>query len=268
MGRILAVANHKGGVAKTTSAVHLSAAAAHRGRRVLLVDLDAQGHASSWWLDGQSPADLQHVIVGGLPVAQVVNHTRVPGLDVLPASLALARLEQDLVGMLRREDRVARALAPLRGQYDLLVLDTAPALSLLNTAALAAADAVLVPVTPTLLAADGLGGFLGWLDDLRAEQVICAPTLGVLLCAADLDGQGRPRTRIGRETAAALEAADGLPLLPVLVPRRIAVEDLAERRLVVGDPPTRALAPDVADAYQRLADEVLARLGRLEVTAR
>jgi chromosome partitioning protein len=266
VGQVLAIANDKGGVAKTTTAVHLSAALAHQDRHVLLVDLDAQGQASGWWLD-QVDGDLQHAITGRVPATQLVLRTRVPGLDLLPGSLALVRLGIELARMDDPEAQaaVARALAPLRPRYDLLVLDTAPSLTLLNLAALAAADALLIPTTPTLLSAQGLGSFLDWVAQFRAQGTITAVTLGLLLCMVDVDRHGRPRTRIGRETAAALAAVEGLPLLGVVVPRRIGVEDLAEQRLVVGDRQARALVPDVVDAYQRLATEVLARLARVGV---
>lgn len=246
----LAISNHKGGVAKSTTTANLGAALALDGHRVLVVDTDPQAHATM--LLGCDPAEVSHdledVIVRGLPTAEAIVGTRVAGLDLLPASLGLARLDLALVGMARREDRIGRALGQVAGRYELAVLDLPPSLSLTALTALAAATHIIVPVSADRLAMAALGTFVGWLNEFRAEDVIHAELLGVLRTMT---------TRGSRATQATLEALEGsgLPLFETPIPRRVAVEDnVADGVLAV-----EGIGP-VGDAYRTLAVDVLARL--------
>jgi chromosome partitioning protein len=251
--RTIAIANHKGGVGKTTTSVNLAAGLARAGFRTLLVDVDAQAHATFWFADDPSEIDfdLQDVISNNVPMDKAILSTRIQGLDLLPATLALAPLETELVSMTRREDRIQRALAGVEGSYDFAVLDLAPSLSLVTLAALAAATDVIAPVSATKLAVGGLGAFLSWTDDFRSEGVITAPLLGVLVTMVD------SRTRVAREVLDALGASD-LPMFEATIPRRVAAEDQVGDRLVVGDEEAN---PDLAAAYQAFVDEVIARSG-------
>jgi len=253
MMRTIAIANHKGGVGKTTTAVNLAAGLARAGQRTLLVDVDAQAHATFWFVEDQEAIDydLQDVISNGVDIRKTIRETRIDKLDILPATLALAPLETELVSMTRREDRVARALAPAADLYDFAVLDLAPSLSLVTLAALVAATDLITPVSATRLAMGGLGAFLGWTEEFRDEGLITAPLLGVLITMTD------PRTRVTREVAEALRDSD-LPLFDVTIPRRVAAEDQVGDRLVVGDAAANA---DLSDAYSRLVNEVLDRTG-------
>lgn len=251
--RTIAIANHKGGVGKTTTSVNLAAGLARAGFRTLLVDVDAQAHATFWFADDPSEIDfdLQDVISKNVPMEKAILSTRIQGLDLLPATLALAPLETELVSMTRREDRIQRALAGVEGAYDFAVLDLAPSLSLVTLAALAAATDVIAPVSATKLAVGGLGAFLSWTDDFRSEGVITAPLLGILVTMVD------SRTRVAREVLDALGDSD-LPMFETTIPRRVAAEDQVGDRLVVGDEEAN---PDLAAAYQAFVDEVIARSG-------
>jgi chromosome partitioning protein len=251
--RTIAIANHKGGVGKTTTAVNLAAGLARAGFRTLLVDVDAQAHATFWFADDPAEIDfdLQDVISNGVPIEKAICNTRIEGLDLLPATLALAPLETELVSMTRREDRIQRALAGVDGAYDFAVLDLAPSLSLVTLAALAAATDVIAPVSATKLAIGGLGAFLSWTDDFRGEGVITAPLLGILVTMVE------SRTRVAREVLDALGDSD-LPLFDTTIPRRVAAEDQVGDRLVVGDDEANA---DLAAAYQGFVDEVITRTG-------
>jgi chromosome partitioning protein len=259
---ILAVANQNGGVGKTVTAANVSAGFARAGRRTLAVDCDAQAHLTRWLLGraDQDAADLEAIVAGGADPAAAVHPTRVAGLDALPATGRLAHISGALAA-----DRtgIARALGRLRPRYHAMVLDLPPSLSRLTVAALAAADGIVIPVTASVLGLHGLAGFRDWLASFRADRSITATVWGVLVTQADLDAQGRLRTRVGREVRDALAdvRVTGARLLPVLVPRRVGVDELVSQRLLLGDPAAHAgPGRDVVDAYARLVDYLLQRV--------
>jgi chromosome partitioning protein len=259
---ILAVANQHGGAGKTVTAANVSAGFARAGRRTLAVDCDAQGHLTRWLLGRaeQDAADLEAIVVGGADPAAAVHPTRVVGLDALPATGRLARIARALAA---DSTLIARALGRLRPRYDAMVLDLPSSLSRLTVSALAAADGIVIPVPASALGLHGLAGFRDWLASLRFERIITAPVWGVLLTQADLDAQGGMRTGVGREVRDALAdfRVTGARLLPVLVPRRVGVEDLVSQRLLLGDPAAHAgPGRDVVDAYARLVDYLLERV--------
>jgi chromosome partitioning protein len=248
---ILAIANQNSGVGKTVTAVNLAAGFARVGRRTLAVDCDAQAHLTRWLLGhcDQDAADLEAIVTDGADPTAAVRPTRVAGLDALPATPRLAH--------------IARALARLRPRYDAMVLDLPSSLSRLTVSALAAADGIVIPVTASVVGLHGVGGFRDWLASFRADRTITAPVWGVLLTQADLDAQGRMRTRVGRDVRDALAdfRVTGARLLPVLVPRRVGVDDLVSQRLLLGDPAAHAgPGRDVVDAYARLVDYLLERV--------
>ena len=254
--RVIAIANHKGGVAKTTTAVNLSAGFARRGLRTLLLDADPQAHATYFFVPDvtEVEADLQDLVLDEVPPEKVILQTRLSELDLVPATLNLAALDMQMVAMPRREDAVKRALEPVRDRYDIVVGDLPPNLAPTTVAVLAAADEIIVPVAPSRLALLGLGAFFGWTEKYREVEVINARLLGVLLTMY------QKSTRISEETLGALERAresGQLPVFNTVIPRRVGVENDAADRLVVGDPQAH---PDLDGAYQALTDEVLAAL--------
>jgi chromosome partitioning protein len=263
---ILAIANHNSGVGKTVTAANVAAGFARAGRRTLAVDCDAQAHLTRWLLGraDQDTGDLEAIVAGGAARATAARATRVAGLDALPATGRLAHLARALAA---DSTGIARALGSLRPGYDAMVLDLPSGLGRLTVSALAAADGIVIPVTASPLGLRGVAGFRDWLASFRADRAITAPVWGVLLTQADLDGEGRMGTEVGREVRDAL--ADfrfaGARLLPVLVPRRAGVEDLVSQRLLLGDPAAHAgPGRDVVDAYARLVDDLLERVPAAE----
>jgi chromosome partitioning protein len=163
MGRVIAVANQKGGVGKTTTAVNLSACLAHLGKKVLLLDVDPQGNASSGvGINGDdAETSIYEVLVQGVELAKAVSSGPLPLLDVVPSGQRLVGAEIELVGMLARESRLRATLEDLRESYDFCFLDCPPSLGLLTINTLTAADSVLIPVQCEYYALEGIGQLLG-----------------------------------------------------------------------------------------------------------
>jgi chromosome partitioning protein len=144
-----------------------------------------------------------------------------------------------------------------------MVVDLPSSLSRLTVAALAAADGIVIPLAASAPGLHGVAGFRDWLASFRSDRVITAPVWGVLLTQADVDEEGRMRTRVGRDVRDALAdfRVTGARLLPVLVPYRAGVDDLVAQRLLLGDPAAHAgPGRDVVDAYARLVDDLLERI--------
>jgi chromosome partitioning protein len=168
--RIVAIANQKGGVGKTTTAVNLAASLAAAEQRVLLVDLDPQGNASSaFGIDkARVVGHIYPVLLGGLPLAEAIHPTALPQLRVVPATTDLAGAEVELVTELGREGRLKEALAGL-ADTDWVIIDCPPSLGLLTLNALNAADSVLIPLQCEFYALEGMSHLLGTLDLIKAR---------------------------------------------------------------------------------------------------
>ena len=251
MTRVLAMANQKGGVGKTTTVHTLGAALARRGQRVLLVDLDPQACLTySVGLDPEAlDVSLHDVLVGRHKAADA--RVNVGELSLLPAAIDLAGSEVHLVGRVGREHAVARALAPLKDEYDVALLDCPPSLGILTINGLTAADFVLIPLQCETLSHRGVGQLLETVADVRAYT---QPELSVLGAVATMfDG----RTRHTREVLADVEARYGLPVLDPVIPRSVRFAEAPARgRSILDHAPTSIGAV----AYTELAGTVLTML--------
>ena len=165
--RTLAIANQKGGVGKTTTAVSLAACCAELGRRVLLVDLDAQASASIWLGVKEEGRGLLEVFTAGAPLAPLARDTGVPGLSLVPSSLWLSNAEKALAGEPGAETVLRKALRKLPDRWDLVLVDCPPTLGLLAVAALTACREVLVPVEAKVMALNGLAQLTRTIDTVR-----------------------------------------------------------------------------------------------------
>ena len=245
---IVAIANHKGGVGKSFTAVNLAAGLARGGWRTLLVDCDPQGNSTSMFdPDDDVEFDVYDLIKDEAPIHGVIRSTRIPGLDLVPSTLAVAQLDQELVTMHRREDRLALALAPAYEDYDAIILDLSPNLGQLVITALNAADWLIVPTDASKWGRRGVNMFLEWSNALRKHHVLSAELLGVLLTKYE------SQTLISRDTLNKLRG-DGLPLFHTTIPKRTAAERMVSDLVVIGD---EAADPDLAQAYASFTVEVM-----------
>lgn len=181
---ILAIANNKGGVAKTTTAVNLAAALALRGKRVLIVDMDSQCSASLSLGIRDASATLAGVLFEGAPLRAAITETQVQGLSIVPAHPDLSGADLALSDVTGRERLLSKALESVKGQYDFIILDSPPSLSLLVVNALVACDAYIIPTAPHYLALEGLAGFMQATDIIRAN-IGGGVLLGIVLTAVD-----------------------------------------------------------------------------------
>ncbi len=253
--RILAVANQKGGVGKTTTAVNLAASLAHKGQRVLLIDLDPQGNATTGsGIDKTDfAAGVYHVLLGETDAAAARLRSEEGGYDLLAANRSLAGAEIELVQELAREMRLKQALAAVSGDYDYILIDCPPTLTLLTLNGLVAAHGVLVPMVCEYYALEGISDLVATVRKIR--QAV----------NPDLDIEGIVRTlynnqnRLSQEVSDQLEQHFGGKLFATAIPRNVRLAEAPSygKPALAYDPRAKGTL-----AYLDLADEILARAGR------
>lgn len=252
MVRIISVANQKGGVGKTTTTVNLGACLAYLGKKVLIIDSDAQGNATSG-LGIRKPDvknDIYDVLVNEFPMKETILPTSRENLFLVPATLQLAGAEIELTSMMARESRLKSAIEELDGSYDYILIDCPPSLGHLTINAFTASDSILIPVQSEYYALEGLSQLL---NTIRLVQKHFNPNLqieGVLLTMFDA------RTNLGAEVVEEVRKYFQEKVYDTIIPRNVRLSEAPSHGLAIIDYDIRSKG---AESYQALAKEVLAR---------
>ncbi|WP_332634383.1 ParA family protein [Halalkalibacter flavus] len=251
MAKIIAVANQKGGVGKTTTAVNLSACLAHIGKRVLLVDIDPQGNATSGVGVEKGDVDecVYDILVEDVEAVDVIKSTSVERLDVLPSTIQLSGAEIELVPTISREVRLKRAMSTVAENYDFIFIDCPPSLGLLTINALTASDSVLIPVQCEYYALEGLSQLLNTVRLVQKHLNTDLEIEGVLLTMLDA------RTNLGIQVIEEVKKYFREKVFDTIIPRNVRLGEAPShgQPIITYDAKSRG-----AEVYVDLAKEVVA----------
>lgn len=252
MGKIIAIANQKGGVGKTTTTFNLGACLSKAGRKVLLIDADAQANTTSGI--GMEPEDddptIYECLVDGLPAREAVMHTAIDGLDIICSNMNLVGAEVELRSFTDREKVLFRVLEPLRNEYDYILIDCSPSLGIITVNALTASDSVLIPVQAEYFALEGISQLLNTIRIIKSRLRPQLEIEGFLLTMYDA------RLRLANQIYEDLKGHFGDMVFSTVIPRNIKLSESPSHGLpvILYDPDSRG-----AIAYTQLARELDSR---------
>ncbi len=252
MGQVIAIVNQKGGVGKSTTAVNLGACLAELGKRVLLIDVDPQGNASSGvGVNKQEvKACVYDVIVGNCSLREVIRPTELDNLQIAPARIDLAGAEVELVSMMSREYRIRNAVEVVQEDFDYVLIDAPPSLGLLTLNALAASDFALIPIQCEYYALEGVSQLMGTISLVRTHLNDQLDIKGVLMTMYDA------RTNLSEQVVAEVRKHFGSIVFDAIIPRNVRLSEAPSfgQSIIQYDPNSRG-----AEAYRDLAKEVVER---------
>lgn len=261
MGKIIAIANQKGGVGKTTTAFNLGSCLAKYGKKILLVDADPQANATSGM--GIDPreveASIYECLVDNYPAKGAVKPTQIKGLDIIGSRIDLVGAELELMNRPERERAMAKVLAPVKDDYDFVLIDCSPSLGIITVNALTAADSVMIPVQAEYFALEGISQLLNTIRIIKSRLRPSLEIEGFLLTMYDA------RLRLANQIFEELKGHFGDMVFSTVIPRNIKLSESPSHGLpvILYDPESRG-----AIAYCQLAKELVARQRRKEQKAK
>lgn len=252
MAKIMAIANQKGGVGKTTTAVNLSASLAQFDKRILLVDCDPQGNASGGFGINKSTVNktVYDILIHNLDAKYAMQMTPY-GVTVIPANINLAGAEIEMVNLIARETKLKTALDKIRNDYDFILIDCPPSLGLLTVNALTAADSIIIPIQCEFYALEGVAQLLNTIDIVRSSLNPLLAFEGLVMTMFDI------RTNLSRQVVEEVKNNFGGLVYDTIIPRSVRLSEAPSygKPIIAYDNRSRG-----AEVYMRLAEEVLSRV--------
>lgn len=249
MGKIISVANQKGGVGKTTTAVNLSTILAKKGKKVLMIDADPQGNASSGvGFDKEIEESVYDILVGETNIQNVVNKTNIKNLSICPSNINLAGAEVELVSVMSREYRLKEKLDVIKGDYDYIIIDCPPSLGLITLNAFTASDSILIPVQCEYYALEGLGQLMNTINLVKKHLNKDIEIEGALLTMYDV------RTNLSNQVVKEVKRYFNDKVYKNVIPRNVKLSEAPSYGMPISlyDPRSKG-----AKSYEKFVKEFL-----------